>query len=76
MILIDAQQVYVNLNNLQHVKNALVSVPQTLHVTAIVAAVDGPNMLDVQRLLTPFLINGHVDVIVNLFGVVQEPRVW
>ena len=35
-------------------KNALVSVPQTLHVAAVVAAIDGPNMLDVQRLLTSF----------------------
>ncbi|XP_032788446.2 BAI1-associated protein 3 isoform X1 [Daphnia magna] len=45
------EEVYVNLNNLQHVKNALASIPQTLRVTAIVSAVDGPNtaLLDVQR---------------------------
>ena len=42
-------QVYVNLNNLQHIKNALSSLPQTLHIAAIVSAVDGPSMLDVQR---------------------------
>lgn len=42
-------QVYVNLNNLQHVKNALASIPQTLQVAAIISAVDGPSMLDVQR---------------------------
>ncbi|XP_046644762.1 BAI1-associated protein 3-like isoform X1 [Daphnia pulicaria] len=45
------EEVYVNLNNLQHVKNALASIPQTLNVAAIVAAVDGPStaLLDVQR---------------------------
>ena len=46
-------QVYVNLNNLQHVKNALTTIPQTLQVSAIVSAVDGPAMLDVQRYASP-----------------------
>lgn len=50
-------QVYVNLNNLQHVKNALTSIPQTLHVAAIVSSVDGPNMLDVQRLLVDIFLS-------------------
>ena len=51
------EQVYVNINNLQHVKNALATVPQTLQVAAIAKAVDGPSlslssasgMLDVPR---------------------------
>lgn len=44
-----SRQVYVNLNNLQHVKNALSRLPQTLNISAIINAVDGPSMLDVQR---------------------------
>lgn len=37
------EQVYVNINNLQHVKNALGAIPQTLQVAAIATAVDGPS---------------------------------
>ena len=45
-------QIYVNINNLQHVKNALVTVPQTLQVSSIIAAIDGPSpssLLDIPR---------------------------
>ena len=34
-------QVYVNMNNLQHVKNAISTLPQTLKLANIICAVDG-----------------------------------
>jgi len=44
-------EIYVPLNDLEHVKCALVAVPQTLQVSAVAAAVDNMPAIETQRFI-------------------------